>query len=466
MSLFPLDALLKRLISHGRLTVIDVNGRAKTFTGGTLGPSAAIRIKDPKTKWRLVRNPDLALGEEYMAGSFTIEEGTLRDFLEVVMVSALRAEPGGVIGAVRNRLAAALGGRNTLGRAARNVRHHYDIDHRLYELFLDEDMQYSCAYWRPGVTSLEEAQRDKRRHIARKLLLRPGMKVLDIGSGWGGLALHLAAEHDVSVTGITLSTDQYETSVRRAQAAGLVDKVTFKLLDYRQEPGTYDRIVSVGMFEHVGRQHFGEFFTHLDRLLKPDGVALLHTITRMATPTQINSWIRKYIFPGGYLPSLSQLAGEIEKHKLWLTDNEVLRIHYAKTLEAWNDRVQAHRAEIAAMHDERFLRMWEFYLQTCETSFRHGDLCVLQLQMAKAIGTVPITRDYAYERAGEAASEAAVPPAPRVAAAKTASGATRRSGEPARRSPESEDGGAPAAKSNGHAPARRRTAKRKEASPS
>lgn len=397
MSLFPIDRLLRRLITHGRLTVVDVDGRGKTFGRSGGGPEVTIKLHDQKFVRRMMLRPGLAVGEGYMDGSYTVEEGTLRGFLEIVVRSSAGREPKGPVGALL-RMTAPLR-RNDRSRAARNVRHHYDIDHRLYERFLDKDMQYSCAYWREGVTSLDEAQRDKREHIAAKLRLEPGMKVLDIGSGWGGMALHLARNYGVLVTGVTLSVDQYQTSIRRAQEAGLSDRVTFKLQDYRQEPGTFDRIVSVGMFEHVGPRNFSEYFRHVDRLLKPDGVALIHTIGRMGPPAPNNAWMNKYIFPGSYIPSLSQLAPVLEKHKLWLTDLEMLRLHYAKTLDAWDERFQARRAEIAAMFDERFCRMWEFYLQLCETAFRERTLVVFQMQIAKHIGALPITRDYMYPAA-------------------------------------------------------------------
>ncbi len=399
MPLFPLDRLLARLITHGEITVIDAKGERHVFGKAGTGPSVTIRIIDPGFVRRLMRRPSLLIGEGYMDGAYRIEGGTLRDFLEMVVVSSDGREPIGLVGSALVK-AAELTRRNDGRRAARNVQHHYDIDHRLYEMFLDEDMQYSCAYWRDGVASLDQAQRDKKRHIARKLLLEPGMEVLDIGSGWGGLALTLARDHGVRVTGVTLSMDQYQTSLKRSQEAGLSDRVTFKLLDYRDEPGRYDRIVSVGMFEHVGRRSFGEFFDHLDRLLKPDGIALLHTIGRMTTPAPINAWMEKYIFPGSYLPSLSQLAPLLEQRGLWLTDFEMLRLHYAKTLTAWDERFQARRSEIAAMFDERFCRMWEFYLQLCEAAFRHRTLVVFQMQMAKQIDALPITRDYVYADGG------------------------------------------------------------------
>ena len=398
MSLFPLDWAIRRVVSYGRLTVIDTDGAVATFGVDDDGPRVTMRIHDEAFKRKAAFHPTMAIGEGYVDGAFTLESGTLRDFLDILLVSVeqrSRTARHALIKSARAlyRLPAAI---NRIGRAEQNVQHHYDIDHRLYELFLDSDMQYSCAYWRDGTQSLEQAQLEKKRHLAKKLLLEPGMRVLDIGSGWGGLALHLAREHGVHVTGVTLSQDQYRTSVRRAAEAGLSDQVAFKLLDYRREPGTYDRIVSVGMFEHVGQPHYGEFFNHIMRLLKERGVAVLHTIGKMSQPAPINAWIRRYIFPGAYLPTLSQLAPLLEKRRFWLTDFESWRLHYSRTLREWDRRFQDKRAEIAGMFDERFCRMWEFYLQSCERSFMHQRMTVFQLQLAKAVDIVPITRDYLY----------------------------------------------------------------------
>lgn len=419
MSLFPLDRLLARLVTHGELTVIGTSGERQRFGRPDTGPAITVRITDPSLPRRLAQRPGLVIGEGYVDGSYVIEKGTLADLFEMIVLSTRGRDAIGTIAASIGRTVSFFQ-RNDRAAAARNVQHHYDIDHTLYEMFLDEDLQYSCAYWREGVTSLEQAQRDKKDHIARKLLLKPGMKVLDIGSGWGGMALHLARDYGVEVTGVTLSNDQFETSVRRAEEAGLNDRVTFKLQDYRAERGSYDRIVSVGMFEHVGEQHFGEFFRHLDRLLKPDGVALIHTIGRQAPPAPINAWMKKYIFPGAYLPSLSQLAPILEKRDLWLTDFEMLRLHYAKTLAVWNERFQARRAEIAARFDEQFCRMWEFYLQLNVAAFQHRSLVVFQMQIAKQNDTVPITRDYMYESPPAAAK----PPAKAVTSSRA--GGTRR----------------------------------------
>jgi cyclopropane-fatty-acyl-phospholipid synthase len=428
MSLLPLDRLLHRLITHGQLTIQDSSGAAHVFGSTATGPAVTIRFRDGNLVRRFLRSPGLVFGEAYMDGSYTIERGTLREFLEIVVASSRGREPKGFL--ARLLRGAESFRRNGAERASRNVRHHYDIDHALYELFLDKDMQYSCAYWRDGVTSLEEAQVDKKRHIASKLLLRPGMKVLDIGSGWGGMALHLAREHGVEVTGVTLSVDQYETSVRRAAEARLADRVTFKLQDYRNEPETFDRIVSVGMFEHVGQRSFAEYFRNLDRLLKPDGVALIHTIGRMGPPAPNNAWMNKYIFPGSYIPSLSQLAPVFEQQGLWLTDFEMLRIHYARTLEAWNERFQAHRADVAKRFDERFCRMWEFYLELCAAAFRYRTLVVFQMQIAKSIDAVPITRDYMYP--GEPAAADAAAPRKRGRIAAVVTGRPEETADPGR----------------------------------
>jgi cyclopropane-fatty-acyl-phospholipid synthase len=290
-------------------------------------------------------------------------------------------------------------------RAQDNVHRHYDLDGRLYGLFLDADRQYSCAYFEDGVADLDEAQLAKKRHIALKLLLHPGQRVLDIGSGWGGLAIYLAETFHVDVTGITLSEEQYAVSKQRARERGLSDRVRFLRQDYRTLEGSFDRIVSVGMFEHVGRSHYHEYFRQLYALLAEDGVAVVHTIAMKNNPGPFNPWMQRYIFPGAYLPTLSELAPVIERQDFWLTDLENWRLHYAKTLAAWNKRFQAHRAEAAVLYDDRFCRMWEFYLQFCEAGFRMAGLSVLQLQLTKQVDAVPITRDYIYSQTKSAVSE-------------------------------------------------------------
>jgi cyclopropane-fatty-acyl-phospholipid synthase len=296
---------------------------------------------------------------------------------------------------------------NPAGRSQRNVAHHYDLSRRLYELFLDADEQYSCAYFPDTNMTIEAAQEAKKRHIASKLLLKPGMKVLDIGSGWGGLAFTLAETAGVDVTGLTLSREQLAVANERARAKGIADRVRFHLRDYRAETGTYDRIVSVGMFEHVGINHYEEFFATVNRLLAPDGVMLLHAIGRLNGPGQTNSWIRKYIFPGGYAPALSEVLPVVERSGLLTTDVEILRMHYAITINRWQERFTANRAEIAQLYDERFCRMWEFYLAGAEMDFRYLKAMVFQLQLGKSMGAVPLVRDYMvdWERQGSKTAE-------------------------------------------------------------
>jgi cyclopropane-fatty-acyl-phospholipid synthase len=301
---------------------------------------------------------------------------------------------------------------NPVGRAQRNVAHHYDLNDQLYDFFLDRDRQYSCAYFKTGNESLEQAQVDKKHHIAAKMLLQPGQNVLDIGSGWGGMGLFLSQQFGVDVTGVTLSKEQHAISSRRALEGGLADRVRFKLLDYRQEQSRYDRIVSVGMFEHVGVAHYVEFFTKVKELLKDDGIMLLHAIGRMEPPGGTNTWLRKYIFPGGYTPALSEVLSAIEKVGLWVTDIEILRLHYAETLRHWRQRFLANRERIKQMagYDDRFCRMWEFYLAGCEVAFRYMNQMVFQIQIAQKQDAVPLTRDYlidAESGAGTARSMAA-----------------------------------------------------------
>lgn len=394
-----LRTFLRRFVQIGRLTVIDHRGEAHRFGGRTEGPVATIRLHDAKFAGELARNPRLKVGEGYMDGRLTIEEGTLLDFLRLAMANQThytraRSRPSVAI----ERLATLAAHHNPIGKAQENVAHHYDLSDELFDLFLDQDRQYSCAYFRDPSDTLEQAQEQKMRHIAAKLLLKPGQKVLDIGCGWGGLALYLARQADIEVTGLTLSVEQLSVAQRRAKEAGLSDRVTFKLLDYRLEPGQYDRIVSVGMFEHVGNLHYAEYFTKVRDLLVDDGVAMVHTIGSADVPSPVAAWVRKYIFPGGYLPSFSEIAPHLERLGIWLTDFESLRTHYAETLKAWNERFQAHRDHVRDnLYDERFCRMWEFYLQVCEASFRDSTLTVFQMQIAKDINAVPFTRDYLYE---------------------------------------------------------------------
>ncbi len=407
-----LAPVLARVIRVGRLEVIDAGGRRHVFEGAP-GPTATVRLRDPALHWRLLLRPRLFVPEAYMDGRLTVEEGNLYDFIDVLTANdaALPDNLPVRLTAAAGRLVRRLHQYNPVARSRRNAAHHYDLSDQLYELFLDRDRQYSCAYFHTPDDDIDTAQLSKRRHIAAKLLLAPGQRVLDIGSGWGGLALYLAAECGVDVTGLTLSEEQHKVANRRAAQAGLADRVRFHLRDYREESGRYDRIVSVGMFEHVGVNQYPTFFRKLGNLLTPDGVALLHSIGRMDGPGTTNPWLRKYIFPGGYSPALSEVVPEAERARLWITDIEILRLHYAQTLRRWRRRFEENRERIRALYDERFCRMWEMYLVGAELAFRRGGHLVMQIQMAKAVDTVPLTRDYMIEweraHAGQAPTSAA-----------------------------------------------------------
>lgn len=395
----PLDPILRSLIQKGNLTVIDPQGAAMLYGDGS-GTPITIRIHDRATLWRLLFDPQLEAGDAYMDGRLTVEQGTLYDFLELLFRSlglkSLSYPLRGVMESVR-RLLRRVDQFNPVSRSHHNVAHHYDLSGMLYDQFLDEDRQYSCGYFRTDEDSLEVAQEQKKRHIAAKLLLRPGQRILDIGSGWGGLALFLAKGFEVDVTGLTLSKEQYALSSERIIKEALEDRVRFKMLDYRHEEGRYDRIVSVGMFEHVGVGHYDEFFKKMADLLTEDGVALLHAIGRPEGPGYTNPWIAKYIFPGGYSPALSEVLPAIERAGLLVTDIEILRFHYAETLRHWRARFQQNRETIRKLYDERFCRMWEFYLIGSELSFRHQGQMVFQIQLSKCPETLPITRDYMAE---------------------------------------------------------------------
>jgi cyclopropane-fatty-acyl-phospholipid synthase len=390
-----LARLFERIITIGRLDVIDAGGVARRFAGSP-GPAVTIRLRDSALHWKLFCRPRLFLPEAFVDGTLTIEDGTLYDLIDL-LARNVDALPEGMLARLLNGSLISLRRAhqyNPLARARRNAAHHYDLSDQLYELFLDRDRQYSCAYFRDGAQDLDAAQHDKKQHIAAKLLLQPGHKVLDIGSGWGGLALYLAGECGAEVTGLTLSAEQYKVATRRAAAAGLGERVRFHLRDYREERGEYDRIVSVGMFEHVGINHYQAFFERLRALMAPGGVALLHSIGRMDGPGSTNPWIRKYIFPGGYVPALSEVVPAVERLRLWITDIEILRLHYAETLRLWRHRFQSNRDRVRAIYDERFCRIWEMYLVGSEIAFRRGNHLVFQMQLAREIDTVPLTRDY------------------------------------------------------------------------
>jgi cyclopropane-fatty-acyl-phospholipid synthase len=393
-----LSEFAKRVIKEGDLTIIDATGRRHRVGDGR-GRSAAVRLHDRSLHRRLAINPFLHLGEAYMDGTLTIEQGSLYDFLDICAanVGHVGAHPLTRILSTLDRLLRRVHQYNPMHRAQANAAHHYDLSDILYSLFLDADRQYSCAYFTHAHDDLEQAQHDKKRHLAAKLLLEPGMRVLDIGSGWGGLGLYLAEAGAAEVVGITLSEEQLKVSRERATRAGLDGRVRFKLCDYRAVRGTFDRIVSVGMFEHVGVRHFPEFFAAMRDLLTDDGVALLHSIGRADGPGATNPWIRKSIFPGGYAPALSEVLPVVERLRLWVTDVEILRLHYAETLRLWRRRFHANRARVAQLYDERFCRMWEFYLIGAELAFRRMRHMVFQLQLAKRQDAVPLTRDYVTE---------------------------------------------------------------------
>ncbi len=395
-----LGKILTRAVQTGRLTVVWPDGTAASYGDGE-GATATIAIRDAKTLRRLVFDPALALGEAYMDEGLTPLGCGIHDVLHVLMENVAHTWQAVPVLRWNNLLRLALRSfqaRNNVRRSRRNVAHHYDLNGRLYSLFLDRDRQYSCAYFPRGDEGLEEAQAAKKRHIAAKLLLdKPDLEVLDIGCGWGGMALTLARDYGARVTGITLSEEQLHEARARAAAEGLADRVTFELMDYRAMEKQFDRIVSVGMFEHVGVANYPAFFATIRRCLKPDGVALLHSIGRFAGPSITNPWINKYIFPGGYSPALSEVLGPLETSGLVSTDIEILRLHYAKTLAHWRRRFAANRDAIAALYDERFCRMFEFYLSASELSFRVDDHMNFQIQMAPANDIVPLTRDYMVE---------------------------------------------------------------------
>jgi cyclopropane-fatty-acyl-phospholipid synthase len=390
----PLHILLGRVVVSGDLVFVDSEGAPHHFGDGT-GPPVRVGLRDRRLERELVLDPELVAGEAYMQGRLVIEEGTLDEFLALMMRNMARVPlpPWARGPAAARRLTRRLAQLNLRQQARRNIAYHYDIDPRIYDLFLDPDRQYSCAYF-AGPVGLDEAQLLKKRHIAAKLAVQPGQRVLDIGSGWGGLAFYLARVAGAEVTGITLSREQLEVSRSRARAEGLGAALHFELRDYREASGCFDRIVSVGMFEHVGVAHYGQFFRSLSNLLADDGVALLHTIGRSDEPAPTNPFIARYIFPGGALPALSEIVPAIERCGLIVSDIEVLRLHYAKTLRAWRERFLARRAEAAAIAGEDFARMWEFYLAGCEGAFRYQNLVVFQIQLVKRIDALPLTRDY------------------------------------------------------------------------
>jgi cyclopropane-fatty-acyl-phospholipid synthase len=388
---------LTRAIRTGSMAVVDPAGTVHRFGDGS-PPTVTVRFASPAVERAVILNPQMKLGEAFMDGGFVVEQGSIYDFLALVLSNDQDPRPSPLADLIARfrRATRHVHALNSRTRARDNAVHHYDLDRRLYSLFLDDDLQYSCAYFETPGMGIDEAQLRKKQHIAAKLLLAPGMSVLDIGCGYGGLAIYLAETFGVTVTGVTLSTEQHAVAEQRAAERGLEGKVRFLLQDYRDVTGRFDRIVSVGMFEHVGRKAYPEFLALCHERLAADGLLLLHTVARLFGPAHTNTWVSKYIFPGGHSPALSEVAPVVERSGFVLADLEVLRLHYADTLRAWRERFLANRAAAAALYDERFCRMWEFYLASFEASFRYADLVVFQLQLAKRLDTVPRTRDYLY----------------------------------------------------------------------
>ena len=357
-----------------------------------------IRLLDKSLNYKLLLNPDLYFGEAYTNGSLVIENGTLTDFLEIAFKNIGRKDIN-IYSKIFNKIRGTyryFTNFNRIVNSKKNVSHHYDISEKLYDLFLDKKRQYSCAYFKNENDSLDDAQTNKIDHIIKKLNIKPNQRVLDIGSGWGSLAIDIAKKTNASVTGITLSKNQFDYSNKKVKEMNLGNQVDFKLIDYRQLNEKFDRIVSVGMFEHVGRKFYKTYFNQVSKLLKDDGISLIHTIGSVNSPRDPQPWITKYIFPGGYTPSLSEIAGPIEKSGLIISDMEVLRMHYSHTLRHWKERFLSKKQEVLEMFDEKFMRMWEFYLASCEMAFKWGDQVVFQLQLTKNFTSVPNTRDYIY----------------------------------------------------------------------
>tara|TARA_B100000965_G_scaffold404202_1_gene434315 strand:+ start:2108 stop:3292 length:1185 start_codon:yes stop_codon:yes gene_type:complete len=392
-----LFSVLKKINFNGTLEIIDSYNKSYTF--GNKNPYVKIRLTSKSIEKKLFFNPGLYLGEGYMNKQILIEEGTIEQFIDIVTSSYDDFVKNNFLYKYYENISSffkPLQQINELVNSKKNVAHHYDLNEELYKLFLDKDMQYSCAYFYNSNISLDQAQRDKKKHIINKLKINQDMKVLDIGCGWGGMAIEIAKTTGAKVKGITLSENQYATAKKRAQEEGLSEKVEFAIQDYRKEKDLYDRIVSVGMFEHVGVKYFNTFLKKTYDLLNDRGVFLLHTIGQRGKPTATSPWIRKYIFPGGYIPSLSEILNISEKQNINITDIEVLRLHYAHTLTHWYRNVIKNKDKIVKMFDSRFFRMWEFYLLASKYSFTNMGNVVFQIQIAKNINNLPLTRNYIY----------------------------------------------------------------------
>lgn len=389
------ETFLKRLIRKGALVVTLPSGRMVSVGDG---PAISVTLSDPSLPRRILMAPDLGVGEGYMDGTLTIAGDDLRGFLALTIENSWIAPRWPFERPIRaaRRDLRWITQYAPAPKAQANVAHHYDLSGELYDLFLDADKQYSCAYFRRPDATLEQAQTDKKAHIAAKLLLRPGLSVLDIGCGWGGLAISLARDHGVRVTGITLSREQHAIATRRVAEAGLSGQIEIRLQDYRDTRARFDRIVSVGMFEHVGAPHYLRYFSAVHDLLAPGGVALIHTIGRSGPPGVTSAWVNRHIFPGGYVPAMSEMTAAIERQRLTITDVEIWRMHYAETLRHWDERFTARIDRARALYDDRFCRMWRFYLVASEMTFRFGPQVVFQVQIAHDNTAVPITRDYLY----------------------------------------------------------------------
>ncbi len=412
--MWVLDKLLEPVIARGAMVVTDYDGQTYRY-GESAAERLRVRLTHRQAANHIARHPQVGTGEAFMWGWLVVEPP--HDIRDLVLFFAMNAEPHGdrVIQArgttrmLAEKALAALDAFNPRGKARRNAEHTYNLTRQLYELFLDEDRQYTMGYYRTENATLEEAQRDKKAQLAAKMYIQPGMRILDIGCGWGGFALFLARHYDAEVTGVALAPDQIAFCRERAEAEGLAGRVRFELMDYRDVAGTFDRISAVGLLEHVGTPHYPQFYRHTQRLLKPDGVMLSHCCGRVGTPGHTDAWTRKYIFPGGYIPALSELVTQSEMAGWQIMDVEAMRFHYSHTLKEWYRRTVLHRAEIEALYDEQFYRMWLYYLAGAEQSFRHGTMVNWQLLYVKDRGAIPMTRDYI---AQEAARLRAAEPAP------------------------------------------------------
>jgi len=393
-----LASFLNKLIKDDGFILIDANSIKYIIGNPKKEKPIILRLLDKKLHYKLLFYPDLYFGEAYADGTLKIENGSLTDFLEITAKNIGRNKIN-IFAKLLNSLRGTyryLTNFNFVKKSKTNVTHHYDISDELYDLFLDSKRQYSCAYFKNETDSLETAQNNKIEHIIKKLNLQPNQKILDIGSGWGSLAIEIAKKSQCEVTGITLSENQYNYSVNKAKELNLENQVSFKLIDYRELNEKFDKIVSVGMFEHVGRKFYKTFFNQINKLLNDDGLALIHTIGSFNQPRNPQPWVTKYIFPGGYTPSMSEVIGPIEKSGLIVSDVEVLRMHYSHTLRNWKERFLKNKSKVLAMFDENFFRMWEFYLTSCEMAFKWGDQVVFQFQLTKDLKSVPTTRDYIY----------------------------------------------------------------------